>query len=301
MSYTSLEEKLQKPGGLYECRPGGKVFPEGRCYTALDAQVDFMLSGHVPEGSKLLVLAPENSCWKEMLYERDAELYDSWDVELTMDVDTAKEWAQHAKARLQWEGLDLEEKIRIEPPPKVALIFFHDGVIQSDWSYQLFHAMTILLRFGAEFIYTAEDATNPSIDERYPGMDFPMPGPGMFVEMLKKSMLIKGRCYCSGKGGNVGRKFMISRAIQKLTAQGHCGRRDQIMIVGDRFDTDIRAGTFAGIKSCLLESGAHKLDQADSFPTDIPSFAADSILNLPYKIKDPEFPRMAPLKPLDQQ
>lgn len=32
---------------------------------------------------------------------------------------------------------------------------------------------------GAEFIYTAEDSTNPSLDLRYPGQVFPQPGPGM--------------------------------------------------------------------------------------------------------------------------
>ena len=48
--------------------------------------------------------------------------------------------------------------------------------------------MTILVRFGADFIYTAEDADNPSIDARYPNMTFPMPGPGMFVDLLKKSV-----------------------------------------------------------------------------------------------------------------
>jgi ribonucleotide monophosphatase NagD (HAD superfamily) len=88
------------------------------------------------------------------------------------------------------------------------------------------------------------------------------PGPGMFVEMLKKSMppASGGRTFCCGKGGNVGRKFMIDRAIQMLKAQGHSGEREHIMIVGDRFDTDVRAGVLAGIKSCLLESGAHTLE-----------------------------------------
>ena len=79
--------------------------------------------------------------------------------------------------------------------------------------------------------------------------------------------------YCCGKGGNVGRKFIIDRAIQMLADQGHVrkppnppfaslsaplsassshhilccpharwqsGKRDEIMIVGDRFDTDVR-------------------------------------------------------------
>ena len=87
------------------------------------------------------------------------------------------------------------------------MVFFLDGAVASDWSYELIHAMTILVRFGADFIYTAEDSCNPSIDARYPGMTFPMPGPGMFVDMLKKSMPpgSSSRLYCSGKGGNVGR------------------------------------------------------------------------------------------------
>jgi len=199
-----------------------------------------------------------------------------------MDIDASKEWAQFAMARVDWENLSNEDKLNVEPPPKVAVVFFHDGEVAADWSFQLFSAMTILVRFGAEFIYTAEDATNPSIDERYPGVDFPIPGPGMFVNLLKTSMLEQARCYCCGKGGNAGRRYMMDRAIQMLIEQGHSGKRDEIMIVGDRFDTDIRAGTFAGIKSCLLESGAHTLDNADQFPTDIPSFAADSIIALPY-------------------
>ena len=53
------------------------------------------------------------------------------------------------------------------------------------------------------------------------------------------------------------------------------------MIVGDRFDTDVRAGVLAGIKSCLLESGSHTLDMADVFPTDLPSYSCPSIAELP--------------------
>ena len=49
------------------------------------------------------------------------------------------------------------------------------------------------------------------------------------------------------------------------------------MIVGDRFDTDVRAGVLAGIKSCLLESGAHTLEMADEFPTDLPSYTLQDI------------------------
>jgi len=277
---AAVDAKLARLG----CTPDGAPLPAGRCYTAAEAQVTFMLSpGQLPPGSKLLLLAPDERC-VEMLRERDGELFDSWDLRRSMDVDTAKEWSVHAEARLRWEVAHAAGEAAGAPPPKVAVVFFHDGALgrDSSWSYDLFEAMTILLTFGAEFIYTADDPTNPSIDPRYPGKVFPQPGPGMFVEMLKKAMppLSHARCFCSGKGGNVGRRFMIDRAIEMLKEQGHSGERDKIMIVGDRFDTDMRAGVLAGIQTCLLESGAHTLAVASEFPTDIPSFTCPSIADL---------------------
>jgi len=210
------------------------------------------------------VLAPDER-WKANLRARGAELFDSWEIAEDMDVDTAKEWSQTAKDK------------------KVAVVFFHDGVIAQPWSYGLIHAMTILFNSGADFIYTAEDHCNPSTDPLYEGVIFPMPGPGMFVEMLKNSMppgTGGSQTYCCGKGGNVGRTFMIDRAIEMLKAQGHCGERDKIVVIGDRFDTDVRAGVLAGTKSCLLESGAHRLEMADEFPTDIPSYTCKTIAKI---------------------
>eukprot|EP00316_Scyphosphaera_apsteinii_P023723 CAMPEP_0119305160 /NCGR_PEP_ID=MMETSP1333-20130426/6224_1 /TAXON_ID=418940 /ORGANISM="Scyphosphaera apsteinii, Strain RCC1455" /LENGTH=328 /DNA_ID=CAMNT_0007308183 /DNA_START=54 /DNA_END=1040 /DNA_ORIENTATION=+ len=279
---AALHNKLTTPGGLFECRPNGKPLAEGRCYTAADAQVDFMTSGSVPAGSKLLVLAP-NDDWAQMICECDQPLFESWEILTDMDVDTAKEWSQHAKAWLEWETATLKGQTPTGMrPPKVAVVFFTDGLLASDWSFDLIHAVTILLNFGAEFIYTSEDETNPSIDWRFPNTNFPTPGPGMFVEMFKQSIPAHyiNRCICSGKGGKMGRKFMMDRAIQMLKQQGHSGERDQIMIIGDRFNSDIRAGVLSGIKSCLLESGAHTLELKDEFPTDIPSYTAPSIAHI---------------------
>lgn len=196
-----------------------------------------------------------------------------------MDIDTAKGWSQRARASLQWQEAAASDPQQNpgDPVPKVAVVFFHDGEV-AGWSAELLHSMTILLRFGADFIYTAEDAVNPGIDARYLGITFPMPGPGMYVEMPPAAHTASGvRTFCSSKGGNVGRKFMIDRAIQMLQSQGHSGERDQIIIVGDRFDTDVRAGVLAGIKSCLLGSGAHTLEMADEFPTDLPSWTLQDI------------------------
>jgi len=314
--FDAVYDKLAALG----MQPNAKPLPPGRAYTAADAQVEFMMSdGQLPAGSRMLILAPDERC-ATMLRTRNHTLFDSWEIATTMDVDTAKSWSMHAKARLEWETARaasdaaravtgeaagealtdvfgeeamaaergdsgaVADTVLGEPPPKVAVVFFHDGRIASDrWSYELIHAMTILLTFGAEFIYTATDPVNPSIDARYPGEVFPMPGPGMFVKMLEQSMppLSSARCFCCGKGGNVGREFMIDRAVHMLQEQGHSGERDSIMVVGDRFDTDVRAAVLAGIKSCLLDTGAHTREMSDAFPTDIPSYWCNSIAELP--------------------
>ena len=132
---------------------------------------------------------------------------------------TLQEWSQHARASLEWQQAATADPHQNNqtgfcystsgcaapysedgPPPKVAVVFFHDGTVPG-WSDELLHSMTMLLHFGADFIYPAEDGTNPSVDERYPGATFPMPGPGMFVEMLKKSMppASGGHTFCCGK------------------------------------------------------------------------------------------------------
>ena len=113
--YTAVYDKLA-PGSVFECLPNGSPIPPGRIYTAADAQVDFMLSGHLPARSKLLVLAPDER-WKDMMRARNRTLFESWEVVDTMDVDTAKEWT-----------------VADEP---VAVVFFLDGPVASDWSYEL--------------------------------------------------------------------------------------------------------------------------------------------------------------------
>ena len=42
----------------------------------------------------------------------------------------------------------------------------------------------------------------------------------------------------------------------------------------------MRAGVLAGTKSCLLESGAHRLEMADEFPTDIPSYTCKTVAKI---------------------
>jgi hypothetical protein len=73
---------------------------------------------------------------------------------------------------------------------------------------------------------------------------------------------------------------MVGHAIDMLRRQGFCGDLSEIMIVGDRFDTDIRAGVSAGIRTCLVESGCHSHQLQAFYPTDRADFVAESVAEL---------------------
>ena len=121
---------------------------------------------------------------------------------------------------------------------------------------------------GAMFVYTADDAFNPSVDPMHPGAVFPLPGPGMFAEMLKKLMYPHGRnhFFCPGKGGNHGGTYMMERGVQMLMAQGHSGDRSRILMVRvQRLTQRIRTvdvAPFNGIARLLTTLIARMLNSA---------------------------------------
>ena len=122
---------------------------------------------------------------------------------------------------------------------------------------------------------------------------------------------------CAGKGGNQGGKYIMERARQMLIEQGHDGDRTSlgveargtslalcplplapclppsalkefavrgpvrtaatICMVGDRFDTDVRAGLSAGFLTCLVNSGCHSIDCQQFYRTDPVHFHAADV------------------------
>ena len=48
-------------------------------------------------------------------------------------------------------------------------------------------------------------------------------------------------------------------------------------MVGDRFDTDVRAGLSAGFRTCLVLTGCHNLDCQRFYRTDPADFYATSV------------------------
>lgn len=205
-----------------------------------------------------------------------ADLISSWEIRTHLSEEEAKEWSVIAAAHLEH--------------PTVFVVLFSDGSItasvdpktgqrgHADWSFHVIQKASYMLSHGAEFVCTAEDAFNPTKD------GFPLPGPGMFSAMFRKLMypLGRNRHRVCGKGGgpNEGGRYMVGHAIDMLRRQGFCGELNEIMIVGDRFDTDIRAGVSAGIRTCLVESGCHSHQLQAFYPIDRADFVAESVAEL---------------------
>ena len=52
----------------------------------------------------------------------------------------------------------------------------------------------------------------------------------------------------------------------KPNPNAYPGDRSKIMMVGDRFDTDVRGGVSVGILTCLVESGCHQYKLQPFYP-----------------------------------
>ncbi|EOD08349.1 hypothetical protein EMIHUDRAFT_217475 [Emiliania huxleyi CCMP1516] len=153
----------------------------------------------------------------------------------------------------------------------------------ADWSYDVIKKTSFLLSHGAHLIATAEDAFNPSTD------NMPLPGPGMFCAMFRALLHPSGgdRIHVCGKGGGQGSEHTMWSGERARD-------RSRVLIVGDRFDTDVRAGSLAGVRTCLVESGCHQHALQPHFADAPAEFVAASVASLipPHRRHDPsERPR----------
>jgi ribonucleotide monophosphatase NagD (HAD superfamily) len=246
-------------------------------HTACEAQVSYLID-NVPPGAKMFVVAGEESFWLDALRERVPALCDSWDIRTALDDDEVKSWAVFSMAN----------------PGCVYVVLFIDGELSSstdpvtgepgyaDWSYDVIKKCTYLVGGGAQFVYTADDAFNACHDPRYPGVVFPLPRTGMIAAMIRHAAYPLGlkNLHCVGKGGNDGATYMMSHAVSMLQLQGHDGDLSSILMVGDRFDTDIAGACVIGIRSCLVESGCHHRDMQMHYPQARATFFAFSVYDM---------------------
>jgi len=247
-----------------------------RIYTATQAQCCYM-ADTIPSGARIFVIAGGDadgpgSYWMKLLRQKSDTLVSSWCLRTRLTDGKAREWAAAAACgNPVYVVLFSDGSISAVTDPKTNEVGF------ADWSYDVVKKTSFLLSHGAQLIATAEDAFNPSTD------NMPMPGPGMFCAMFRKLLhpLGAGQVHICGKGGNIGASYMVDHAISMLREQGFSGDLSRVLIVGDRLDTDIKAGTLAGIRTCLVESGCHNETlQRHFFPDAITDYVAESIAEL---------------------
>lgn len=231
--------------------------------TAAEVQLDYM-ARILPKRAKVFVVAgdstacrpksAQSSWWMRGLLERDADKVSTWGIRTYLSESEATTWAAAAaatRADTVFVALFSDGRIAEHVDPSTGEAGW------ADWSFDIIKKASFLLAHGASLVVTAEDPYNPSLDERYPGHVFPLPGPGMFSAMFRALMypVSSDKIVVVGKGGSSG--LLMAEALDRLKAQGHDGDRSTVLLIGDRFDTDVKAASIAGIRSCLVETGAH--------------------------------------------
>jgi ribonucleotide monophosphatase NagD (HAD superfamily) len=166
---------------------------------------------------------------------------------------------------------------------------------------------------GATLIYTADDPYNPT-RVTVPGFTerqtFPLPGPGMFADVFRKMMYPNWhRIWSAGKGGSKQNgevkggndkrtdhaqiTHMYGNALKRLAVQkfGHedgktadyverekkTGIVKNVVMIGDRFDTDIAGGMSARLKTVLVTSGTHQETNQKDYPNILATWYARNL------------------------
>lgn len=105
------------------------------------------------------------------------------------------------------------------------------------------------------------------------------PGPGAIVQAVRCVVpRPMRRVRTFGKGGDD--PTLAESVLEVLHRQGFRGSPRDVLMVGDRFDTDVRAGRRCGWSTCLVESGCHTLEDARMYPADVADTVASSIGDL---------------------
>ena len=142
-----------------------------------------------------------------------------------------------AKYTLEKEGM-----IITEDSPKVVVVG-----IDRDLTYDKLMKATTFIRNGARFF-----GTNP--DYTYPLPEGQAPGAGSIIASLKTSTNIEP--IIAGKPS----PLMMNIALERMNLSP-----DEVLVVGDRYETDIIGGKNAHCKTALVLSGVSSAEEIDSW------------------------------------
>jgi len=139
-----------------------------------------------------------------------------------------------------------------------------DYVVLGETRTYSFEAITRAIRLvagGARFIATNPDVSGPS-------QQGVLPATGAVAALIKAAT---GRePYFVGKPN----PLMMRSALNRLEAHS-----ETTVMVGDRMDTDVKAGLEAGLRTILVTSGSTKPDEVELFPYR-PTHVAGSVADL---------------------
>jgi NagD protein len=129
------------------------------------------------------------------------------------------------------------------------------------YSYQRLAQATRLVASGARFIATNPDPIGPS--------DVGMaPATGALAALIAEATGVQP--YFVGKPN----PLMMRAALRRLGAHSETS-----IMIGDRMDTDIRAGTEAGMRTILVLTGVTRPEQVERFPYR-PSLVVESVAHI---------------------
>ena len=134
-----------------------------------------------------------------------------------------------------------------------------------DYSFDDFATAIRLIETGSHFVATNPEPTGPSNNG-------PLPGCGAMAALIERATGVTP--YFVGKPNSI----MIREALNVLGAHS-----DTNVMIGDRMDTDIRAGIEAGLETILVLSGATDEGDIDRFsyrPSRVVGSVADLIDDL---------------------
>lgn len=172
--------------------------------------------------------------------------------------------------------LTIEKALRIVDGDKagdVTIGVFVDKLGQIHDLCNIVTALSIMIIAGSHCYFTSHDAT---ITEIVDNKRIRVPGPGCLISMLKSTLdnkCIEDRIHVVGKG-----KCVSFMEAAKQKAEVHLKtaiRPSKSIVIGDRPDTDIRAGLAWGATTYLVGSGCFV--HGESVGYDRPHFYVDNV------------------------
>ncbi|GAB5368968.1 hypothetical protein AAMO2058_001364700 [Amorphochlora amoebiformis] len=218
--------------------PSMPPVPLKNILTGAMAAADFLIEKAKP-GSRIFILQSLSryggiiDCFRRVLERRAPRGWmEKMEIRTYLSTQDAKIWARDA--------------VRGKHMTYVALA--GDGDIRdeedwgySTWDYDMLQKAVWIISNGGFLVTHARDTHNPKLarEEGFEDVDLMVPGPGTFEALIKSATYPKAidRTFNTGKGGNLGGKYMMDKAMKMLKGLGLREGKDRVVIIGDTLDT----------------------------------------------------------------